>query len=869
MTTASTCDHPLSSPSSTPAPPTQPSTLTSTLPPPVPQVSPALSHSPWKRMVGRLSRKNSSTDSHPSSPSLDVDNQGPDLFSPSAASFAKAYNASPSASVHVVTPSPGLTSVGGHSADGYFAAAAGGRGVGNGGSGMSSPALSSRSIKSGKENLRSSKSSSGGKPSKGDKSRSLSRSQRGRGRAGSPAVETGAPQTASPTQGSFRITSNPHHGGKGTSGSSGGGGGGLGMGRFLRRVASAPNTKALFAGGLFGSSSSTATSGTSHTYPSSKNAFLSPQQNGDDSIPPLPTGVIPVGDLHDSGVSFGSSTPKSNGTSKRSAGSSASRSTTQSDRNSSTRSSGGGSAPASSTKHGSMTTNTTQTSPKPSPTRSRSSPQITQKSNSPPLPSSTSSAALLAPPSPNPSGASLSLNNGGLAGSPRAAFRRTYSSSSIRVRNLDVGPSSFQKIRMLGKGDVGKVYLVREKQTQKLYAMKVLSKKEMIKRNKIKRALAEEEILAGSNHPFIVTLYHSFQSDDYLYLCMEYCLGGEFFRALQTRPGKCLPEEDAKFYAAEVVAALEYLHLMGYIYRDLKPENILLHETGHIMLSDFDLSKQSDANGGAPAGIKMVGPNGVPLVDTKSCIADFRTNSFVGTEEYICPEVINGRGHSSAVDWWTVGILIYEMLYGCTPFKGSNRHATFSNVLRNEPAFPDHPATTTLCKSLIKKLLYKDEHKRLGSQSGASEVKQHKWFSTINWGLLRHQKPPIVPQISNHETANFRAMRESKSLDLEGQAAWLPWPEEEAAFQTPRNSPIPTPLGTPGLSEGPGGASQAISTEMRKSRSKEKAAERERRAAAAVAGGQASGTLAGPGSPSLAQSAALSTTPTKSSPLAA
>jgi protein-serine/threonine kinase len=144
---------------------------------------------------------------------------------------------------------------------------------------------------------------------------------------------------------------------------------------------------------------------------------------------------------------------------------------------------------------------------------------------------------------------------------------------------------------------------------------------------------------------------------------MEYCLGGEFFRALQTRPGKCLPEEDAKFYAAEVVAALEYLHLMGFIYRDLKPESacpfdrsrslfcaatdlglssarrrartdILLHETGHIMLSDFDLSKQSDPNGqgGAPAGIRMMSASGVPLVDTRSCIADFRTNSFVGTE---------------------------------------------------------------------------------------------------------------------------------------------------------------------------------------------------------------------------------------------
>lgn len=169
------------------------------------------------------------------------------------------------------------------------------------------------------------------------------------------------------------------------------------------------------------------------------------------------------------------------------------------------------------------------------------------------------------------------------------AFRRTYSSNSIKVRNVEVGPSSFDKIKLIGKGDVGKVYLVREKKSNRLYAMKgiapvsslnldaddatVLSKQEMIKRNKIKRALAEQEILATSNHPFIVTLYHSFQSEDHLYLCMEYCSGGEFFRALQTRPNKCVGEEDARFYAAEVTAALEYLHLMGFIYRDLKPES--------------------------------------------------------------------------------------------------------------------------------------------------------------------------------------------------------------------------------------------------------------------------------------------------------
>ncbi|KAJ6440772.1 serine/threonine-protein kinase nrc-2 [Purpureocillium lavendulum] len=354
------------------------------------------------------------------------------------------------------------------------------------------------------------------------------------------------------------------------------------------------------------------------------------------------------------------------------------------------------------------------------------------------------------------------------------AFRRTYSSNSIKVRNVEVGPASFDKIKLIGKGDVGKVYLVREKKSSRLYAMKVLSKKEMIKRNKIKRALAEQEILATSNHPFIVTLYHSFQSEDHLYLCMEYCSGGEFFRALQTRPGKCIPEEDARFYAAEVTAALEYLHLMGFIYRDLKPENILLHQSGHIMLSDFDLSKQSDP-GGKPTMI--VGKNGartdaLPQVDTRSCIANFRTNSFVGTEEYIAPEVIKGSGHTSAVDWWTLGILIYEMLYGTTPFKGKNRNATFANILREDIPFPDHagaPQISNLCKSLIRKLLIKDENRRLGARAGASDIKAHPFFRSTQWALIRHMKPPIVPHPGRGiDTVNFRNVKESESVDISG-----------------------------------------------------------------------------------------------------
>ncbi|KAJ9079257.1 serine/threonine protein kinase, AGC [Entomophthora muscae] len=336
---------------------------------------------------------------------------------------------------------------------------------------------------------------------------------------------------------------------------------------------------------------------------------------------------------------------------------------------------------------------------------------------------------------------------------------RTYSSNSIKIKSLSVKPSSFTMLKLLGKGDVGKVYLVKHKMTDKLYALKVLSKKEMIKRNKVKRALAEQEILASANHPFIVTLYHSFQSENHLYLCMEHCLGGEFFRVLQGRPGKSLSEEEAKFYAAEVTCALEYLHLMGFIYRDLKPENILLHHSGHIMLTDFDLSKQS-----YPPCEPSVVKNGFsfslrshdtpPALDTKACSGHFRTNSFVGTEEYIAPEVIKGTGHTSAVDWWTLGILLYEMLYGTTPFKGSDRSSTFSKILKTDIVFPITPHGHSLssnCKAIIRKLLNRDEFKRLGSKGGASDIKSHPFFKSINFALLRNMTPPIIPSHSISE----------------------------------------------------------------------------------------------------------------------
>ncbi|CEP61082.1 serine/threonine-protein kinase LALA0_S02e06326g [Lachancea lanzarotensis] len=347
---------------------------------------------------------------------------------------------------------------------------------------------------------------------------------------------------------------------------------------------------------------------------------------------------------------------------------------------------------------------------------------------------------------------------------PQRSRRLRNKSFSSKFKEVIVGPTSFEKIKLLGQGDVGKVYLVKERKTNRLYALKIFSKAEMIKRKKIKRILAEQEILATSNHPFIVTLYHSFQSEDYLYLCMEYCMGGEFFRALQTRKTKCIEEDEARFYSSEVTAAIEYLHLMGFIYRDLKPENILLHKSGHIMLSDFDLSVQAkDTKDPVVKGSAQSS-----LLDTKICSDGFRTNSFVGTEEYLAPEVIRGNGHTAAVDWWTLGILIYEMLFGFTPFKGDNTNRTFSNVLKNDVTFPNNNEISRSCKDLIRRLLIKNESKRLGSKFGASDIKKHPFFKKVQWSLLRNQEPPLIPALTENGYDFTRLTNNLKGNDKGG-----------------------------------------------------------------------------------------------------
>lgn len=236
-----------------------------------------------------------------------------------------------------------------------------------------------------------------------------------------------------------------------------------------------------------------------------------------------------------------------------------------------------------------------------------------------------------------------------------------------------------------------------------------------------------------------------------------------------------------RFYTSEVVVALEYLHMMGIIYRDLKPENVLVRSDGHIMLTDFDLSLRCDDSIVMPQLVHDEGTT--PNLDhnhnlSSSCILpicimprcwysihrrggggasvgrpprmiaepiDARSMSFVGTHEYLAPEIVSGEGHGNAVDWWTLGIFMYELLYGVTPFRGLDNGFTLSNILARALEFPKDPLVPTMAKDLITQLLIKDPTKRMGSIMGATTIKQHPFFDGVNWALLRCTTPPHIP----------------------------------------------------------------------------------------------------------------------------
>ncbi|GFS35575.1 protein kinase superfamily protein [Actinidia rufa] len=372
---------------------------------------------------------------------------------------------------------------------------------------------------------------------------------------------------------------------------------------------------------------------------------------------------------------------------------------------------------------------------------------------------------------------------------------------AVQARDGTLGMNHFRLLKQLGSGDIGSVYLSELSGTHCYFAMKVMDKASLASRNKLTRAQTEREILQLLDHPFLPTLYTHFETDRFSCLVMEYCPGGDLHTLRQRQPGKHFSEYAARFYAAEVLLALEYLHMLGVVYRDLKPENILVRDDGHIMLSDFDLSLRcavfptliktsfdSDPSKRGPGAAFCVQPAciepssaciqpacfiprlfpskskkktpkpraepGLPPGMLPELVAEptaARSMSFVGTHEYLAPEIIKREGHGSAVDWWTFGIFLHELLYGKTPFKGSGNRATLFNVVGQQLRFPDSPPTSYASRDLIRGLLVKEPQNRLGVKRGATEIKQHAFFEGVNWALIRCSTPPEIPRPVEYE----------------------------------------------------------------------------------------------------------------------
>ncbi|XP_068667925.1 phototropin-1-like [Aristolochia californica] len=317
----------------------------------------------------------------------------------------------------------------------------------------------------------------------------------------------------------------------------------------------------------------------------------------------------------------------------------------------------------------------------------------------------------------------------------------------IQESGEQIGLKHFRPVKPLGSGDTGSVHLVELVGSGEYFAMKVMDKNVMLNRNKVHRACAEREILDMLDHPFLPALYASFQTKIHICLITDFFPGGELFLLLDRQPRKVLKEDAVRFYAAEVVVALEYLHCQGIIYRDLKPENVLIQSNGHVSLTDFDLSCLTSCK---PQLLipeaqekKKSRKQANPVFLAEPMRA---SNSFVGTEEYIAPEIISGAGHTSAVDWWALGILLYEMLYGYTPFRGKTRTKTFANILHKDLKFPKSISVSLSVKQLMYRLLHRDPGNRLGSYEGANDIKQHPFFHGINWALVRCTSPPQLDE---------------------------------------------------------------------------------------------------------------------------
>ena len=310
--------------------------------------------------------------------------------------------------------------------------------------------------------------------------------------------------------------------------------------------------------------------------------------------------------------------------------------------------------------------------------------------------------------------------------------------------------SDFEIQRTLGTGSFGRVHLVQSKHNQRFYAVKVLKKAQVVKMKQVEHTNDERRMLQEVKHPFLITLWGTFQDSKNIYMVMDFVEGGELFSLL--RKSQRFPNPVAKFYAAEVTLALEYLHSKNIIYRDLKPENLLLDRHGHLKITDFGFAKR------------------VPDITWTLC----------GTPDYLAPEVVSSKGYNKSVDWWSLGILIFEMLCGYTPFwDGGSPMKIYENILKGRVKYP--PYIHADAQDLLQRLITSDLTKRLGNlHGGANDVKNHPWFAEVTWEMLvkKDIDAPYVPPVKAgvgdasqfdkypEETEQYGQMGQDEYVDL-------------------------------------------------------------------------------------------------------
>ncbi|ETE70066.1 Microtubule-associated serine/threonine-protein kinase 4, partial [Ophiophagus hannah] len=350
--------------------------------------------------------------------------------------------------------------------------------------------------------------------------------------------------------------------------------------------------------------------------------------------------------------------------------------------------------------------------------------------------------------------AQLTNYDSGAAATPETDEAVSNSNASLKLKRKP-RENDFETIKLISNGAYGAVYLVRHKETRQRFAMKKINKQNLILRNQIQQAFVERDILTFAENPFVVSMYCSFETKRHLCMVMEYVEGGDC-ATLMKNMGP-LPVDMARMYFAETVLALEYLHNYGIVHRDLKPDNLLVTSMGHIKLTDFGLSK---------VGLMSMTTNLYEGHIEKDA-REFLDKQVCGTPEYIAPEVILRQGYGKPVDWWSMGIILYEFLVGCVPFFGDTPEELFGQVISDEINWPEKDeAPPPDAQDLIALLLRQNPLERLGT-GGTYEVKQHQFFQTLDWNSLLRQKAEFIPQLESEDDTSYFDTRSEKYHHME------------------------------------------------------------------------------------------------------